>query len=293
MPLTGTIVVMTTTSGPQRPAARAVRADAAAAPPARPRLALLVRGYSVLAYSAFLAAAWWAIGFIARGFGAVPTSIDGRGGTAGRAGLPAWAALAADAGLLAVFAVQHSVMARAGFKRALARMLPGAAERSTYVLASSLALALTFWLWQPAPAVIWRVQDGPWAAAVWAVYALGWVVAVSATFMIDHLDFLGLRQAGWRPGQADRGAAEPELAERYLYRWIRHPMMLGLLIAFVATPVMTVGHAFFALASAGYIAFGVRLEERDLTAQLGAAYREYARRVPPVLPVPRRARRLR
>ena len=146
-----------------------------------------ITGYAAAAYTAFAATTLWAIGFLAdRGS---PTRIDGPGGRA------AWAALLIDAVLLLAFAVQHSVMARAWFKRRLARLLPPAAERSTYVLTTSALLLLLFWAWQPLPGTVWRIAAPPWVALLWAAYAAGWLIAVTATFMVDHLDFTGLRQA--------------------------------------------------------------------------------------------------
>ncbi len=234
----------------------------------------VLTGYAGLAYLAFVASAGWAIGFLADL--RVPNPVDGpaRG--------PGWAALLLDVVLLLIFAVQHTVMARAGFKRWLARLLPGAAERSTYVLAASLALLLLFWQWRPVPGSIWRVSAAPWAQVFWAVYAAGWLVALGTTFMIDHLDFLGLRQARW---DAARGPYQPpSFSERWLYAWIRHPMMAGLLIAFWATPRLTVSHLVFAVAGTGYIGAGLRFEERDAGRQLGQVYRDYAQRVPALLP---------
>lgn len=235
--------------------------------------------YAGLAYAAFVVSALWAMGFLA-GLGAADTA-------GGRAGRPAWAALLFDSGLLLVFAAQHSVMARAGFKRAMARMLPAAAERSTYVLAASLALLLLCWQWQPLPASVWQVAAQPWAAVIWAAYAAGWLIAVSATFMVDHLDFLGLRQAGWHARQ--QSYEPPSFRERWLYAWVRHPMMLGLLVAFWATPRMTAGHLLFAVAGTAYIAVGLRFEERDLRRQFGDVYRDYAERVPALVPAVKRA----
>ncbi|HEY7144635.1 MAG TPA: isoprenylcysteine carboxylmethyltransferase family protein [Streptosporangiaceae bacterium] len=234
-------------------------------------------GYAGLGYLAFLAATLWAAGFLA-GLSIVPVTA------ASPARLPAWAALLADAGLLLLFAAQHTVMARPGFKRRLARLLPPAAERSSYVLAAGLALLLVFWQWQPLPGSVWRVRAGSWADLLWAVYAAGWLIAVSATFMIDHLDFLGIRQARWGTGRGPY--RPPSFSERWLYAWVRHPMMTGLLIAFWATPVMTVSHLFFAAAATGYIAVGLRFEERDLRRQLGPAYGDYASRVPALVPRP-------
>jgi methanethiol S-methyltransferase len=236
--------------------------------------------YAVLAYASFLLASAWAVGFLAaRG---APTSVDGP------AVHPAWSALALDGALLLAFAAQHTVMARAGFKR----LLPAPAERSTFVLASSLLLAALFGWWQPVPTVIWHVA-APWSAVIWSaviwsVYAVGWVVVVGSTFMVDHADFLGLKQA-YRHLRGD-GYREPAFKARWLYAWCRHPMMLGLVLTFWATPRMTVGHLFFAVAGTGYIAVGIRFEERDLRARFGAEYREYADRVPALLPWPGRTR---
>jgi|SRR4051794_4354432 protein-S-isoprenylcysteine O-methyltransferase Ste14 len=237
---------------------------------------LTVLGYAVIAYAAFLLSFAWAIGFLA-GWGA-PTSVDGP------ATGPAWVALAIDAALLLTFAVQHSVMARAGFKRQLTRLIPAQAERSTFVLATSLLLFALFGWWRPVPAVIWHV-DLPWSAVIWVVYAIGWAVVVWVTFMVDHADFLGLKQAYRHVRRL--GYRSPEFTQRWLYMWCRHPMMLGLVITFWVTPRMTAGHLFFAVAATGYIAVGIRFEERDLRSQLGAEYLEYASRVPALVPVPR------
>jgi protein-S-isoprenylcysteine O-methyltransferase Ste14 len=237
---------------------------------------LAVLGYAVIAYGAFLLSTGWAIGFLAdRG---APTSVDGS------ATRPAWVALVIDAALLLAFAVQHSVMARAGVKRRLSRLIPAPAERATFVLTASLLLFALFGWWQPMPAVIWHVGP-PWSAAIWVVYAVGWVIVAWSTFMVDHVDFLGVKQAyrhlrllGYRP---------PDFTQRWLYAWCRHPMMLGLLIAFWVTPRMTTGHLFFAAAATAYIAVGIRFEERDLRAQFSAEYSEYASRVPALMPARR------
>jgi protein-S-isoprenylcysteine O-methyltransferase Ste14 len=238
---------------------------------------VLLVAYATVAYLWFLADVLWAIAFLADV--PVPTAIDHghRGSTA--------TAVVVDLALLGVFAIHHSVMAREGAKRFLARVLPASAERSTYVLAADALLALVFWQWRPIGGAIWQVPGQPWRAAVWVGYALGWVLAVSATFMIDHFDFVGLRQAATRPGDY----RPPTFRERWLYAWVRHPLMLGLLIAFWVTPGMSGGHLLFATASTGYIAVGVYLEERGLRRQLGEAYRDYARRTPAIVPGLRRA----
>jgi protein-S-isoprenylcysteine O-methyltransferase Ste14 len=195
--------------------------------------------------------------------------------------------VAADAGLLALFAVQHTVMARRWFKRALTRVVPPAAERATFVLAASVVLALLFWLWRPVPAVAWHLTGAP-AAAVTAVYLAGWAIALAATFLISHTDLLGLRQAYQHARRAPYWP--PPFTERGLYRLVRHPLMSGFLVVFWAAPVMSAGHLLFAAASAGYILAGLELEERDLVDDLGDAYRGYRARVPSLCPVPRRRR---
>jgi methanethiol S-methyltransferase len=244
---------------------------------------LLALAYAAVAYLGFVVVTGWAVVFLANLPG--PSTVDG-----GRPG-PVFRSVAADAALLAVFAHQHSVMARTVIKRWLAGLQPASVERSTYVLATDIALALLFGLWQPIPASIWHVTTAPWVVLLWAGYALGWAVAVSATFMVDHLDFLGLRQAyhhGAGPYQA------PPFTERLLYAWLRHPMMLGLILAFWVTPRMSVGHLLFAVAATGYIAVGVHLEERGLRRELGQTYEDYARRVPALVPLhhPRAARKV-
>jgi protein-S-isoprenylcysteine O-methyltransferase Ste14 len=185
-----------------------------------------------------------------------------------------------DLGLWLVFAVQHSVMARAPVKAWLARVVPERVERSTYVLTGSLALGLLFWQWRALPDPLWEVQAQPWVTLAWIVYGAGWATAVAATYMIDHWEFLGLRHTGRRT----EDPSSASVSERWLYAWVRHPMMTGLLLAFWATPVMTVGHLLFALAATGYIAVGVHYEERDLRRQFGSAYDDYARRVPRFVP---------
>ncbi|MEU4241840.1 isoprenylcysteine carboxylmethyltransferase family protein [Actinoplanes sp. NPDC026619] len=233
---------------------------------------MLILGYSVVAYACFLASSVWAVFFLA-------------GGVDHGATVPAWQALAIDGALLLAFAAQHSVMARPAVKRHLTRLIPPAAERSTYVLIASLLLFAQFAFWQPLPAVIWDV-DRPWSPAIWVVYAAGWLLVVWSTYMVDHADFLGLRQA-WTHLRRLSYAA-PTFTERYLYAWLRHPMMLGLLIAFWATPHLSAGHLFFAIAASGYIAVGIRFEERDLRASLGPDYAAYAERVPALVPRHRR-----
>ena len=183
--------------------------------------------------------------------------------------------------LLLAFAIQHSVMARPAFKRWWTRIIPASCERSAYVLFSSLLLILIFWQWRPIVATIWRVEGWP-AAMLTAMFWMGWLIALVSTFQIDHFELFGLRQAV----DALRGAADRMQAFKtpLLYRLVRHPLMLGLLLAFWATPHMTAGHLLFAVMNTAYILVGVRLEERDLIAAFGARYEHYRRRVPMLLP---------
>jgi methanethiol S-methyltransferase len=241
--------------------------------PARPRRAAVL-AYASAVYLVFLAVLGYAIGFFAdRG---VPRGLD-QG-----ARLPWPGALAIDAALLALFAVQHTVMARPWFKRRWTRVVPGYAERSTYVLCASLALALLFWAWRPFGGTVWHLS-GPGAALLLAVQLAGWIVAVGATFTISHWDLFGVRQA-WLHARG-AGYRPVPFTERGLYARIRHPLMTGFLIVFWAAPTMTVGHLVFAAAATGYILAGIGFEERDLLVGLGEEYRSYRARVPALIPV--------
>jgi protein-S-isoprenylcysteine O-methyltransferase Ste14 len=242
-------------------------------PPAGGTSALLILGYAALVYSTFLVVLGYATGFFA-GAG-VPKGID----QGPRSPWPV--AVAIDLLLLLLFAVQHTVMARPWFKRRWTQLVPVPAERATFVLCANLLLAVLFWLWRPVGGTIWHLS-GSAASAVLALYAIGWVVAVGSTFMINHFDLFGLRQAYLYA----RGAAyrPPPFTERALYRWIRHPLMAGFLIIFWAAPVMTAGHLLFAVAATGYILLGITFEERDARRDLGDAYRAYQRRVPALMP---------
>jgi methanethiol S-methyltransferase len=236
----------------------------------------VVLAYGALAYVAFLATLLYTIGFLA-GVG-VPKGVDD--GAVG----PIWRALLVDGGLLTLFAVQHSVMARPWFKRRWTRLVAPAVERSTYVLAATAVVVLLLWQWQPLPEPVWSVEAGWARVTLWALYLLGWAVLVVSTILIGHFDLFGLRQVLARA--RDRRYAEPAFREPLLYRLVRHPLMVGFLIAFWAVPDMSVGRLLFAAAASGYIMVGVRLEERDLRAQLGEPYRRYLRRVPRFVPRP-------
>jgi protein-S-isoprenylcysteine O-methyltransferase Ste14 len=231
--------------------------------------------YALAVYLFFLATFVYAIGFV--GNMAVPRSIDGG------AAAPLAEALIVNLLLLGLFAVQHSVMARRGFKRWWTRIVPAAVERSTFVLAASAALALLLWQWRPiTEPVIWSVENPAGALALQALFGLGWATVLGSTFLIDHFELFGLRQA-LSPTQHVAQFRTPGL-----YRYVRHPIYLGFLLAFWATPHMSAGHLLFAVATTGYILIGIWFEERDLVAQFGERYRAYRSQVGMLLPRPRK-----
>jgi methanethiol S-methyltransferase len=234
--------------------------------------------YGAVSYVIFLAVFLYAIAFVGN-FG-VPKTVDA-GGAAGSL----VEAVVVDVLLLGLFAVQHSVMARPGFKRWWTRIVPHSVERSTYVLLASLILALLFWQWRPIDGVVWSVQNQIGQAALYILFALGWVIVLLATFMINHFDLFGLRQVWLRVRGADY--TEVQFVTRGFYNFVRHPIMLGFLIAFWAIPTMTYGHLLFAIATTGYIFIGIFFEERDLAAAHGGSFERYRRDVPMILPVPR------
>jgi protein-S-isoprenylcysteine O-methyltransferase Ste14 len=233
----------------------------------------LILLYALVSYALFTVSFLYALGFV--GNYVVPKSID--------AGPPAilGAAIVVNLLLMSLFAIQHSVMARPAFKRWSAKFLAPACQRSTYVLLSSLILLLLFWQWRPIPTPIWQAS-GLAAWLLTAVHWLGWLIAFASTHMIDHFDLFGLRQAF----VAFRGAeiSGQSFKTPLLYKIVRHPLMLGFLLAFWATPEMTTGHLLFALANTAYILVALQFEERDLIAEFGATYRDYRRRVPMLVP---------
>jgi protein-S-isoprenylcysteine O-methyltransferase Ste14 len=188
--------------------------------------------------------------------------------------------------LLTLFGVQHSVMARKGFKERWTRVVPRPIERSTYVVLSSACLALLFLLWHPIPRVVWSVEGTAGRVALVSLAALGWLVALFSTFLINHFELFGLRQVYLAARQSE--PRPPRFTTPLLYRLVRHPLYLGFLLAFWAAPTMTVGHLVFALGMLGYILVGIHLEERDLVREFGNRYLAYREQVRALVPLPRR-----
>ena len=230
--------------------------------------------YGTASYAVSLATVLYTIGFL--GNMLVPKSIDS--GTP----FPLADAVPVNAGLLGLFALQHSIMARPGFKTIWTRIVPKPVERSTYVLFTCGVLLLLFWQWRSVPEPVWRVEHGAGVLILTGLFWLGWGIVVFSATMIDHFDLFGLRQT-WA-----RFNRRKSLPDRFrtpgFYLFVRHPLMLGLVIAFWATPVMSAGHLMFAAAATGYILLAIPLEERDLVARHGDDYRRYRERVPMLVP---------
>jgi protein-S-isoprenylcysteine O-methyltransferase Ste14 len=237
-------------------------------------MGLVAALYGFFCYLVFLGSFLYAVGFV--GNLVAPKTIDSGPGAA----MPE--ALAIDLVLLGLFAVQHSVMARPGFKAVWTRIVPRPVERSTYVLISSLLLALVCWKWQPIPHVVWDVSSPVLRSLLLVLFALGWVIVLLSTFLINHFDLFGLRQVYLRMRGIDYKPLN--FTERAFYRFVRHPIMLGFVIAFWAAPHMSLGHLVFSIATTAYIFVGIFFEERDLMAHHGADYRAYRSRVPMLFP---------
>ena len=230
--------------------------------------------YGLIAYTVFLTSFLYAVGFVS-GL-VVPKTID--------SGVPApfVTALLVDLVLLSIFALQHSIMARQGFKRWWTRIVPEAVERSTYVLFASLSLALLCWQWEPMPAVVWQIGNQQIATAVIVLSFVGWFIVLTSTFLINHFELFGLQQV--TNNLADRPMAPVRFRTPLYYKFVRHPIYLGFIIAFWAAPVMSVGHLLFAAATTAYIFIGIALEERDLVAIFGDQYRHYRKEVAMIIP---------
>ncbi len=234
----------------------------------------LVFLYGIISYAIFFVVFLYSIGFV--GNLLVPKSVDTGVET------PLTQALLINTILLGLFAVQHTIMARQSFKKRLSRMIPKAAERSTFVLVTSLLLAFIFWQWRPISTIVWDVNHPLGAAVLWLLFAIGWVVVLWATFLTNHADLFGLRQVYcyWQ----NREYHPVPFKKISLYKYVRHPLMLGFIIAFWAIPTMTVGHLLFAILTTGYTILGIWFEERDLVRIHGENYEQYKKSTPMLIP---------
>lgn len=239
---------------------------------------ILFLAYAVVCYAIFFGSFLYAIGFV--GGYLVPKDIDDGVDS------PLAIAITINVALLGAFGLQHSIMARPAFKQAWTKLVPKPIERATYVLASSLCLVLLFWLWRPMTAVVWDVSETPLEWVMRAVFFGGWALVLLSTFMIDHFDLFGLRQA-WLYFQGQEYTHHPFKTPMF-YKYVRHPLYLGWFLAFWSTPLMTTGHLLFSLVTTAYIVVATFLEERDLVVFLGEDYANYRKTTPKYFPVPRR-----
>ncbi len=230
--------------------------------------------YGLVAYLLFFAAILYGIGFVANLL--VPKGIDdGEIATLSTA-------IIVNILLLLMFAVQHNVMARAWFKDWWTRFVPQPIERSTYVAAASLILMLLYWQWRPMPETVWHVHNAIGRGTLWTLYFLGWAIVFYSSFVIDHFELFGLKQV-WLHFRGRDGVTVP-FSERSLYRWVRHPLMLGFIVAFWSAPTMSQGRLLFAAVSTAWILIAIQIEERDLADFLGEPYRQYRQRTPMIIP---------
>jgi protein-S-isoprenylcysteine O-methyltransferase Ste14 len=192
--------------------------------------------------------------------------------------------LVINLGLIFLFGLPHSLMARQGFKRRWTKIVPPAAERSTYMLQSGLLTLLLIWQWRPMPAPLWQIDNAVVSFTLWAIFGLGWLIALGSTFLINHFELGGLQQV--YAHLRGKEIPSPQLRTPFLYKWVRHPLQFGALVAFWSTPHMTVGRLLFATGMTLYILIGLYFEERDLVRQFGEAYREYQKRTPMLIPLP-------
>jgi methanethiol S-methyltransferase len=231
--------------------------------------------YGLAAYLLFLVAFLYAIGFVGNLW--VPKGIDD--------GVPTSlvSAIIVNVALLLLFAVQHNIMARPWFKDWWTRFVPRPIERSTYVAIASLILLLLYWQWRPMPETVWHVDNSVGRGVLWALFFAGWLIALYSSAVIDHFELFGLKQV-WTHLQGREPASAP-FSERWIYRWVRHPLMFGFILAFWSAPTMSQGRLLFALVTTIWILIAIQIEERDLTAILGEPYRQYQSRTPMILPL--------